>query len=145
MGFTTGILESIEEKQAKRKNPLVLAYVGDTVFDLYVRTGLVKRSDESVNQLNRRACKTVNARAQAQAAETLRDVLTEEESEVYRRGRNAKSGTVPKNMDVQDYRKATGFEALLGYLFLSGKYERLEELVGIILSKEEEEHAESNA
>ena len=139
MEFTAGILECMDEKQAKRKNPLVLAYVGDTVFDLYIRTNLVKHSDEHVNQLNQKACKAVNARAQAQAIEILQEALTEEELEVFRRGRNAKSGTVPKNMDVQDYRKATGLEALFGYLFLSGKYQRLEELFRMILARTEEE------
>lgn len=120
------ILEKIDEKEARMRNPLTLAYIGDTVYDLYIRTNELKHSKACVNTLHRAVCSKVNARAQAQAADRLESSLTEDEHDIYRRGRNAKSGTVPKNMDVQDYRKATGLEAVVGYLYLTGQHERIE-------------------
>lgn len=135
------ILESIDEKEARMKNPLVLAYVGDTVYDLYIRTYSVKKSNASVYKLNCGVCGIVNARAQAKAAEMLKESFTEVEADIYRRGRNAKSGTTPKNMDIIDYRKATGLEAVFGYLFLTGQKERIEEFFIKIL--EDKENAQS--
>ena len=117
------------------KHPLVLAYIGDTVYDLYMRTEAVRQSDANVNALNRTVCAKVNARAQAQTVDKLLPLLQEEEKEVYRRGRNAKSGTVPKNMEIGDYHKATGLEAVVGYLFLIGAYDRLEQLFTSILDE----------
>ncbi len=131
-----GILGPIEEQEARIKNPLVLAYIGDSIYDIYVRTALVKKSRQQVNALNQRASGTVNARAQAQAAAMLeQEMLTDEEKDILRRGRNAHPGTVAKNMSVADYKKATGLEALVGYLFLSGKYARLEEIMQRILQE----------
>jgi len=133
MALTQGILKCLDEKQARMKNPLVLAYVGDTLYDLFIRTDLVKRSGAAVNRLHRSACDRVNAHTQALVADTLYPDLTEEEQGIYRRGRNAKSVTAPKNMDIQDYHKATGIEAVMGYLFLSGQYERIDKLFEKIL------------
>ena len=115
------------------KNPLVLAYIGDTIYDLYVRTVLVNTDGGGVNRLNKLAAGTVNAKAQSDAAVKIMDVLTEEEQSIFRRGRNAKPGTTPKNMSVGDYHRATGLEALLGYLYLTGEDERIEELITMIL------------
>lgn len=119
------------------KNPLVLAYIGDTVYDLFVRTSRVKASGEHVNLLNRWVCGVVNARAQAEAADKLLPMLLEDEADIYRRGRNAKSATTPKNMDIGDYHKATGLEAVVGYLFLVGEYGRLHEIFEAILPESE--------
>ena len=126
------ILEKIEDREAAQKNPIVLAYLGDTVYDLYVRTALVKRFGLHVNELNAKAAGIVNARAQALASDRLAALLTE----IFRRGRNAKVGSVPKNMSVADYHKATGLEALMGYLFLTGQHERLEQLMRGVLEQE---------
>lgn len=119
------LLAPLSEMDARFKNPLVLAFLGDTVYDLYIRTHIVKHSGACINTVHRAAVKWVNAHAQAQAAELLEPLFTEAEEDVYRRGRNAKSG-VPKNMTVADYRRATGLEALVGYLYLTGQYERLD-------------------
>ena len=135
------ILEKIDSREAGLKNPIVLAYVGDTVYDLYVRTALIKRTQLHVNELNRRAAGVVNAHAQALAAERLTEIFTEQEAEVFRRGRNAKVGSVPKNMEVADYHKATGLEAVMGYLFLTGQQERTDKLMEAVLELFEEEMA----
>lgn len=126
-------LQPVNETNANTINPVSLAYLGDTVYDLYIRTYLVKNKLGNVNALHHYAASMVNARAQAAAAEYLLEFLTEEEKAVYRRGRNAKSGGVPKNMEVADYRKATGIEAVLGYLYVLGRQQRLNELMKIII------------
>ncbi len=108
--------------------PLSLAYIGDSVMDLMVRTYFATSTHETVSHLNNRAIKIVNAAGQATFLAALDEELTEEEKNVVRRGRNAKSQTSPKNQSINDYRLATGFEALLGYLFITGKTERICEL-----------------
>jgi ribonuclease-3 family protein len=116
---------------AKQLNGLALAYMGDAVFESYVRRHLLYSGKVRPNQLHRLATGYVSAKAQCRILfQFMSDkLLDEEESAVVLRGRNAKSGTVPKNTDVQTYRYSTAFEALMGYLFLEGKLERLEELV----------------
>ena len=109
--------------------PLALAFVGDGVYELYVRTRLMRKGSLQANKLHRLAIQYVKAGSQAASVRVILDKLSEEENAVYRRGRNAKSATVPKNADVAEYRMATGFEALLGYLYLSGRTERLRELM----------------
>ena len=110
--------------------PLTLAYIGDSVMDLFVRTYFATTSHETVQKLNNRAIKIVNAASQAKILTEIDEILTDEEKDVVRRGRNAKSATKPKHADVNDYRLATGLEALLGYLFISGKNDRLSEILG---------------
>lgn len=112
--------------------PLTLAYIGDSVMDLFVRTYFATTSHETVQKLNNHAIKIVNAASQAKILAEIDQILTDEEKDVVRRGRNAKSATKPKHADVNDYRLATGLEALLGYLFISGKSERLSEILGHI-------------
>jgi len=116
---------------AKQLNGLALAYMGDAVFESYVRRHLLYNGQVRPNQLHRLATRYVSAKAQCRILFQFMDekLLNEEESSVVMRGRNAKSGTVPKNTDVQTYRYSTAFEALMGYLFLEGRLERLEELV----------------
>lgn len=116
---------SMEEKQVRMMNPLVLAYIGDTIYDLLVRTYLIMTDTLAVHNLHHKAVGFVNAGAQAHTLDNIFDELTEEEKNIVRRGRNAKSGTVPKHADLGEYRYATGFEALLGYLFLTGRTYRL--------------------
>lgn len=108
--------------------PLTLAYVGDSVMDMFVRTYFATTTHETVQNLNSRAIKVVNASSQAKLLMSLQEILTDEEKDVARRGRNAKSATKPKHADVNDYRLATGLEALLGYLFINGNTERLCEI-----------------
>lgn len=117
---------SLEE--AKRKNPLSLAFVGDTVWDLLTRQKLLA-SQAHVNALHRRAVTLVNAGAQAQAAALIEPHLTEKEADVFRRGQNAHARhNTPKNQDPYAYSRATALEALMGYLYLTGQQERILEL-----------------
>jgi ribonuclease III family protein len=120
-----------EVKDFKQLNSLALAYIGDAVYDLYVRHRLLSQGNVKPNQLHRQATKYVSAKAQASVILTLlqQSILTEEEQSVVRRGRNAKSATIPKNTDVQTYRYSTAFETLIGYLFLGDNHERMEELI----------------
>ena len=110
-------------------SPLNLAFVGDTVFDLFVRSGLVIEANRPVRQLQTEASKRVNAAAQAELAERILPLLSEKETDVFRRGKNAHVNHVPKNMSLQDYHMATALEALFGYLYLSGNTGRIEEIL----------------
>ena len=129
------ILEAIKrdfdcgEIDIRTYSPLALAYIGDAVYDLVIRTVVVERGNTSANKLHKKTVSYVNARMQARMIEALMDELTEEERTVYKRGRNAKSYTTAKNAAVIEYRKATGFEALCGYLYLTGRQGRLLALV----------------
>lgn len=111
----------------KLLNPLVLAYQGDVVYELMVRRRLIETTRLGVSALHRETVKRVCAHYQSQAMETLEPMLTEQELEIYKRGRNA-SSHVPRHADVLEYRRATGFEALFGYLSLAGEEQRLAEL-----------------
>jgi ribonuclease-3 family protein len=110
-------------------SPLTLAYVGDAIYDLIIRTMVVERGNRPVNELHRLSIKYVSANAQAQMAQALEGSFTEEEQAVYRRGRNSKPHTTAKNASVQDYLRATGFEAVLGWLYLRDDMKRILELV----------------
>lgn len=115
----------------KQLNSLALAYIGDAVYEEYIRHHVLLQGKTKPNRLHREAIRFVSAKAQAQVLKQMmnEDLLTEEETAVVRRGRNAKSGTVPKNTDVQTYRHSTAFEALIGYHYLSGSRERMEALI----------------
>ncbi len=106
-------------------SPLTLAYMGDAIYELVIRTVVVARANRSANDLHKKTVKYVKAEAQAQMIVALLPELDEEEEAVYRRGRNAKSYTTAKNASTADYRKATGFEALMGYLYLLNRRERM--------------------
>ncbi|MEW5323230.1 Mini-ribonuclease 3 [Geobacillus thermoleovorans] len=126
----------------KQLNGLALAYIGDAVYEVYVRRHLLAGGSVRPHELHRRAVRYVSARAQAQVILALLDegVLTEEEKDIVRRGRNAKSGTIPKNTDVQTYRHSTAFEALIGYHFLVNNGKWVDELIGrsfAIIEREE--------
>ena len=110
-------------------SPLALAYIGDGIYDLVIRTLIVRHGSCQPNKLHKRTSAQVKASAQSALIDKLMDKLTEEELAVYKRGRNAKSYTMAKNATMKDYRKATGFEALMGYLYLQGETERLVSLV----------------
>lgn len=123
---------------------LTLAYLGDTVYDLYVRTYLAETLHLRMHALHLQAAKHVCAKGQALALRRMEPILTEEEQAAYRRGRNAHSGTVPKNADVRDYRVATGLEALLGHLYVKGEDARIGELMRLAIQSTEESGKESD-
>lgn len=115
-------------QEPKELSALALAYVGDAVFEMLVRTKVLSWGNAPVNVLNKKARGIVNAKAQSDMYFRIEEFLTDEEKGVFRRGRNAKSHTVPKNADIMDYRHATGLESLFGYLYLCGNMERAIEL-----------------
>ena len=123
---------------------LTLAYLGDTVYDLYVRTCLAETLHLKVHALHLEAAKLVCAKGQAQAFRRIEPHLSGEEQAAYRRGRNAHSGTVPKNADVRDYRVATGLEALLGHLYVKGEDARIGALMRLAIPDQEENGKESD-
>lgn len=118
----------MDKNKVKQMNPLVLAFVGDGVETLYVRTRLALSSDAKANDLHRRTAGEVNAHAQSEQAEKLLPYLTEEERDIYLRARNSKSHHHAKNYSVTDYRRASGLEAVIGYLYLVGESKRLDAL-----------------
>ena len=120
-------------------SPLTLAYIGDAIYDLIIRTLIVKQGNSRPEKMHKRASALVKASAQAEMIERLLPMLTEEEHAIYKRGRNAKSYTMAKNATMLDYRKATGFEALMGYLYLKEDMNRLIDLVKAGLDKGEQE------
>lgn len=115
-------------------NPLVLAYIGDAIYELYVRQYLISQANHRPHQLHVTATQFVSAKGQAQALSHWYPELTEEELAIVKRGRNAKSGQVAKNVDVMDYRHSTGFECLLGYLYYKQQYERLKQLMDLAIA-----------
>ncbi len=119
----------IESKDIRTYSPLTLAYIGDAVFDLIIRSVLVNKGNTSVNNLHKRASAIVKAPTQSALAAALAEDFTEEEADIYRRGRNSKPHTKAKNASAIEYLEATGLEAVLGFLYLSGDMERAMELI----------------
>ena len=125
----------LEDQDLRSYSPLTLAYIGDGVYELIIRTILVKKGNCPVNRLHKKASSLVKAGAQSAIMEVIEEELTPEELSVYRRGRNAHSPTMAKHATMADYRRATGFEALMGYLYLSGRTERMVDLVALAMTK----------
>lgn len=119
----------LENQDIRSYSPLTLAYIGDGVYELIIRTILVKKGNCPVNRLHKKASSLVKAAAQSAIIEKIEEELTQEEHDIYRRGRNAHSPTMAKHATMADYRRATGFEALMGYLYLKEDYFRIVELV----------------
>ena len=119
----------LEDQDLRSYSPLTLAYIGDGVYELIIRTILVKKGNCPVNRLHKKASSLVKAGAQSAIMEVIEEELTPEELSVYRRGRNAHSPTMAKHVTMADYRRATGFEALMGYLYLKDDYTRMLTLV----------------
>lgn len=119
----------IEGKDIRTYSPLTLAYIGDAIFDVVVRSILVNKGNTAVNKLHKRASDIVKAGTQSAFIKALMDDLTEEEADIYRRGRNSKPHTKAKNATTMDYLDATGFEAVVGYLYLTDNMDRICELV----------------
>lgn len=122
-------------KSPERIHPLILAYMGDAIYEVYIRQYLIARGISHPQKLQQEAVKYVSATAQAKIIFQIIDQLTDEERAILKRGRNAKSGSSPKNAKITDYRYSTGLEALIGYLYLSKKEERLQELMQLIIGK----------
>lgn len=118
-----------KEQDVRAYSPLTLAYIGDAIYDLVIRSVVVERANRSANELHKKTIRYVKAEAQSAMITALIPELTPDEEAVYKRGRNAKSYTTAKNASVGDYRRATGFEALIGYLYLTNQTDRLLELV----------------
>ncbi len=121
----------LPEQDIRTYSPLTLAYIGDAIYDLIIRTMLVERGNSQVNKLHQRASAMVKAVAQKEIMLVIEPLLTEEERGYYKRGRNAKSYTTAKNASIGEYRVATGFESLMGFLYLTDQQDRLMELVKI--------------
>lgn len=121
------MIKFAQNKKASEYSPLALAYIGDGVYEVYVRSRIIsEHPDLPAHKLHVEAIKYVKAHAQSTSMEAVAGILDDEETAVYKRGRNAKSATVPKNASLADYRRATGFEALVGYLYICQRYERLD-------------------
>lgn len=142
--FLDDISESIRKTDVAMMNGLSLAFVGDSVYDLMIRTFILSQGDSKAEMLHKRSVKYANASFQAKAMDSILPVLNEKEEAVFRRGRNAHSAHTPKNKSEGEYHRATGFEALFGYLYLMGETKRLRELFEIALNsdKEDETHEE---
>ena len=119
----------VEAKDIRTYNPVTLAFIGDTIYDLFVRSLIVGEGNASVNVMNRRAAAIVKAEAQARVHDEILPLLSDEEADILRRGRNAHKKTAAKNASISDYHKATGIEALIGYLYMTGRNERIFEIM----------------
>ena len=126
---------NIEPKDIRTYSPLTLAYIGDAIFDVVIRSILVNKGNTAVNKLHQRASSVVKAPTQAKMAAALMDDFTEAEADWYRRGRNSKPHTKAKNASTMDYLEATGFEAVMGYLYLTGNMDRICELVSLGITR----------
>lgn len=122
-------IDYLSEEEARLKNPQVLAFLGDAVYSLYIRNLIVRSSDQKSGELHKESTKFVKAKSQSEAIEKLLPHFTDNEMAVFKRGRNYKTQSVAKNSSVQEYHRATGFEAVLGYLYLSGQITRLNEIL----------------
>lgn len=135
--LTVNEIFNSKEVRPNEYSPLALAFIGDSVFDLVIKSVIVEKANCQVNKLQNKTSKIVRATTQALIVDALKDVLTEEEASIYRRGRNAKPYTKAKNASYSEYCKATGLEALVGYLYLKGDTERLVSLIKLGLENAE--------
>lgn len=131
-------LFQMEEVDINSYSPLTLAYIGDSIYDLVIKSLVVNRGNKQVNKLHQETSSLVQASTQSRMMRTMQEHLTEEEHMIYKRGRNAKSVSPAKNQSITDYRRATGFEALLGYLYLKKEWKRMLDLIKIGLDSIEE-------
>ncbi|MDQ8737762.1 ribonuclease III domain-containing protein [Paenibacillus sp. LHD-38] len=125
-------------KSPQLMNPVILAYMGDAVFELLVRQYLISLPNQKSHHIHREATKFVSAKGQKRTLDLWQPHLTEEEADIVRRGRNSKSGAPPKNADLADYRLATALESLVGYLYYEGRINRIHELFSIAIGKKED-------
>lgn len=127
----------LPEIDIRTYSPLVLAYIGDGIYDIIIRTIVVAKGNSQPNKLHKKTAHLVKASAQSAMIEAIMEEMTQEELAIYKRGRNAKSPTMAKNASMSDYRRATGFEALMGYLYLQGQMKRIIDLIKMALEKSE--------
>ena len=125
------VLDKENKPEINTLSPLALAFLGDSVYEMFIRTKILSMGNRPANELHKIAVGYVKAKAQAVAGHKILEILTEEETDIYKRGRNTNIHTVPKNADMADYRHATALEALVGYLYLKGDEERLHEILNI--------------
>lgn len=124
-------VREFSKSEARMLNPLQLALIGDGVYEIYIRNYVLSSNTElTAHKMHKEAITFVKAKAQSTIMHELEEELTEEETYIFKRGRNTRSNTIPKNADVRDYRMATGFETLIGYLYLVGEKERLDYILG---------------
>ena len=131
-------LFQMKEVDIKEYSPLTLAYIGDSIYDLIIKSLVVNEGNRQVQKLHKETSMRVQASAQSKMIRAIQEHLTEEEHAVFKRGRNAKSVSPAKNQSITDYRRATGFEALMGYLYLKKEWKRMLELVKIGLESMDE-------
>lgn len=131
----------LPELNLMQYSPLTLAYIGDAAYELVIRTVLVRRGNAPVSRFHKKASSLVKAEKQSAMVMALEPLFTEEEEKVYKRGRNAKSATSAKNASIGDYRRATGFEAVMGWLYLKGDYTRMVDLICAGLEADGEKNA----
>lgn len=129
----------MQDVDIREYSPLTLAYIGDSIYDLIIKSLVINEGNKQVQKLHQETSSLVQASAQSKMMRTLQEILTEEEHAIYKRGRNAKSVSPAKNQSITDYRRATGFEALMGYLYLKKDMKRLINLVKIGLDSLKEE------
>lgn len=127
------IFRNWKEEEIRMLHPLKLAYIGDAIYEIYIRRYLIENYKDKMNIIHKKSTKYVSAKAQADILRKIEEILTDEEKSVIRRGRNTKSNSVPKNTDISEYKYSTGFEALIGYLYLSKKIERIDQIIKKIL------------
>lgn len=126
------------EDEINMMNPLIWAYIGDSVYEVYIKQKLIEETEYKPNKLHLLTSTKVNAKSQANTLDKLEEILTDEEKEIVRRGRNAKNYHLPKNTSIEEYAKATAFEGLLGYLYLTKKNARLKEILEYLENNEDE-------
>lgn len=135
----------MKEVDIQTYSPLTLAYIGDSIYDLIIKSLVINQGNKQVQKLHKETSSMVQASAQSRMMRGLQPILSEEEHAVYKRGRNAKSVSPAKNQSITDYRRATGFEALMGYLYLKREFVRMVDLVKIgLLSLQEENEIQEN-
>ena len=135
-------LFQMREVDAGEYSPLTLAYIGDSIYDLVIKSLVINKGNKQVKNLHRETSSYVQAKTQSLMMRTMQEYLTEEEHAIYKRGRNAKSVSPAKNQSVTDYRRATGFEALMGYLYLKKEWKRMLDLIKIGLDSLETDQKE---
>ncbi len=140
--FKTG--KDVEPAVVQEMSPSQLAYIGDAIYETFVRTYLVITFKEPMHKLHKRSVELVRAASQSKSLQSLIRILSDDELYIVKRGRNTKSANIPSNADMMDYRRATAFESLLGYLYLSGRYERLFEIMWCALGIDKQNCKESD-
>ncbi len=125
------LFSTISAQKAKNLSPVTLAFVGDAVYSLYVREKLVLSTDFSTGTLQKLTSSEVSAHGQSELLEKVQPLFTEEENHIFKRGRNARKPTRSKNASVAEYNRSTGFEAVLGFLYLTGRYQRISDLLEV--------------